>query len=104
MTQPQMALIYCNECNERYDSEQELWEHMKTSHRGFVSEQSAFQDDGAQTDSVEEQLGSSKEKWAKISAKLRDRVQARFDSEELDVIDRFIRFASQSSIFDDVCR
>jgi hypothetical protein len=104
MAQPQVARITCSECNGWYDSERELWDHLQTAHRRFVPEQCTFQHGGTQPDSVEDQLGTSKEEWAKVSVQLRNRVQVRFNPEELDAIDRFILLASQGSVFDDVCR
>ena len=104
MAQPQVARITCSQCNGWYDSERELRDHMQTAHRNFVSEQSTFQHGGAQPDSFKNQLGTSKEEWAKLSVQLRNRVQARFNPEELDAIDRFILLASQGSVFDHVCR
>jgi len=104
MAQPQMAPITCSQCNGWYDSERELRDHMQTAHRRFVSEQSTFQHGGTQPDSFKNQLGTSKEDWAKLSVQLRNRVQARFNPEELDAIDRFILLASQGSAFDQVCR
>ena len=104
MAQPQMAPITCSQCNGWYDSERELRDHMQTAHRRFVSEQSTFQHGGTQPDSFKNQLGTSKEEWAKLSVQLRNRVQVRFNPEELDAIDRFILLASQGSVFDQVCR
>jgi len=104
MAQPQMAPITCSQCNGWYDSERELRDHMQTAHRRFVSEQSTFQHGGTQPDSFKNQLGTSKEEWAKLSVQLRNRVQAHFNPEELDAIDRFILLASQGSVFDHVCR
>ena len=93
MAHPQVARITCSECNSYYASERELWDHMQEVHRRSVSEQSTFQ-----------RGGTSKEKWADLSVHLRNHVQVRFSSEELDVIDRFILLASQGSVFDHVCR
>ena len=104
MAQPQMARITCSQCNGWYNSESELRDHMQTAHRRFVSEQSTFQHGGTQPDSFENQLGTSKEEWAKLSVQLRNRVQVRFNPEELEAIDRFILLASQGSVFDHVCR
>jgi hypothetical protein len=104
MAHPQVARITCRECNGWYDSERELCEHMQTAHRRFVPEQSTFQHGGTQLDSLDDQFGTSKEEWAKVSVQLRNRVQVRFNPEELDAIDRFILLASQGSVFDDVCR
>jgi hypothetical protein len=104
MAQPQMARITCSQCNGWYTSESELRDHMQAVHRRFVSEQSTFQQGGAKPDSFEIQLRMSKEQWAKLSGQLRNRVQAHFEPQELDVIDRFILLASQGSIFDHVWR
>ena len=104
MAQPQVARITCSQCNGRYDSERELRDHMRTAHRRFVSEQGTFQHGGTQPDSFKNQLGTSKEEWAKLSVQLRNRVQARFNPEELDTVDRFILLASQDSVFDHLCR
>jgi hypothetical protein len=104
MAQPKVARITCRQCNGYYDSERELHDHMKTAHRRFITEQSALQHDGTQPDNLKNQLGTSKEDWAKLSVQLRNRVRARFNPEELDAIDRFILLASQGSAFDDVCR
>ena len=93
MAQPQMARITCSECNSWYASERELWDHVQEVHRRSVSEQSTFQ-----------RGGTLKEQWADLSVHLRNHVQVRFSSEELDAIDRFILLASQGSVFDDVCR
>jgi hypothetical protein len=102
MAQPQMAPITCNLCDGYYNSERELRDHMQTAHRRFVPEQNTFQSDRTLPDSFKNQLGTSKEEWAKLSVQLRNRVRARFKSEELDIIDRFILIASQGSVFDDV--
>jgi len=104
MAQPQAARITCGQWNGWYNSESELGDHMQTAHRRFVPEQSTFQNRGTQLDSFEDQLGTSKEEWAKLSVRLRNRVQARFKPEELDAVDRFILLASQDSVFDHVCR
>ena len=104
MAQPQMARITCSQCDGWYDSERELRDHMQAAHRRFVSEQSTFQQEGTQPDSSKNRLGTSKQEWAKLSVQLRNRVQARFNPEELDAIDRFILLASQGSVFDQVCR
>ena len=61
MAQPQLARIICNECNGWYDSERELYDHMQAAHLRFVSEQSTFEHDGTQPDSLKNQLGPSKE-------------------------------------------
>ena len=104
MAQPQVARITCSECNSWYASERELWDHMQTAHRKFVSEQSTFQHGGTQQISLKDLLRTSKEEWAKLSVQLRNRVQVRFNPEELDAIDRFILLASQGPVFDHVCR
>ena len=93
MAQPQLARIACSECNSFYASETELWDHMQEVHRWSVSEQSTFR-----------RGGTSKEEWANLSVHLRNHVQVRFNSEELDAIDRFILLASHGSVFDPVCR
>jgi hypothetical protein len=72
MAQPQMAPISCSLCNGFYDSEHELRDHMRAAHRRFVSEQSTFQHGGTQPDSFNNQLGTSKEEWAKLSVQLRN--------------------------------
>jgi len=102
MAQPQVARITCSQCNGRYDSERELRDHMQAVHRRFVPDQSTFQHGGTQPDSFKNQLGTSKEGWAKLSGQLRNQVQAHFNPEELDAIDRFILLASQDSVFDHV--
>src|SRR6266853_5867469 len=104
MAQPQTARITCSVCNGWYNSESELRDHMQSVHRRSVPEQSAFQQDGANPDSFEIQLRMSKEEWAKLSVQLRNRVQVRFNLEELDAIDRFILLGSQGSFFDHVRR
>ncbi len=104
MAQPQLARITCSVCNGWYNSESELRDHMQTVHRRFVSEQSTLQHGGSQPDSTKNQVGPSKEEWAKLSVQLRNGVQARFNPEELDAIDRFILLASQGSVFDHLCR
>ena len=104
MAQPQVARITCSQCNGWYDSERELWDHMKAAHHRFVPEQSTFQHGGTQPDRFEDQLGTTKEEWAKLSVQLRNRLQVRFNPEELDAFDRFILLASQGSVFDPVCR
>src|ERR1039458_10144414 len=95
MAQPQVARITCRECNGWYDSERELRDHMQTAHRRFDLEQSTFQDDGTQPDSFKNQIGMSREEWATLSVRLRNRIQARFNPEELDAIDRFILLRSE---------
>jgi len=72
MAQPQMAPITCNQCNGWYGSERELRAHMQAAHRRFVSEQSTFQHGGTQPDGFNNQLGTSKEEWAKLSVQLRN--------------------------------
>jgi|ERR1017187_1836914 hypothetical protein len=104
MAQPQLAQITCSLCNGWYVSERELRAHMQTVHRRFVSEQNTFQNDCTQQDSFKNQLGISKEEWARLSVQLRNRVISRFNQEELDAIDRFVLIASQDSVFNDVCR
>jgi hypothetical protein len=98
MAQPQVARITCSECNGWYNSELELRCHMQAAHRRFLSEPSTL------PDSLKIQLGISKDEWAIFSVQLRNRVQAHFNPEELDAIDRFILLAGQGSVFDDVCR
>ena len=102
MAQPQVARITCSQCNGWYDSERELWDHMNAAHRRFVSEQTDLPD--SPKIQLGTSLGTSKEEWAKLSVRLRNRVQARFNPEELDAIDRFILLASQGSVFDHVCQ
>jgi hypothetical protein len=104
MAQPQVARITCSLCNGWYNSELELRCHMQAAHRRFLSEQNTFQNDCTHQDSLKNQLGALKEEWAKLSVQLRNLVQARFNSEELDAIDQFILLASQASVFDRVCR
>ena len=104
MAQPQLARITCIVCNGWYDSESALHHHMQTAHRRFVLEQGALRQGGTHPDSSKNQLGTSKEGWAKLSLQLRNRIQARFNPEELDTIDRFILLASQGSVFDHPCR
>jgi hypothetical protein len=104
MAQPQAARITCPQCDGWYNSESELRNHMQTAHRRFVPEQSTFQHGGTQPDSFEDQLGTSKEEWARLSVRLRNRVQIRFNPEELDAIDRFILLASHDSVFDHLHR
>src|SRR5229473_7379290 len=100
MAQPQAARITCSQCNGWYNSEMELRDHMQAVHRRVVSDQSTFPHGGTQQDSFKNQLGTSKEQWANLSGELRNRVQAHFTPEELDVIDRFILLARQGSVFD----
>jgi hypothetical protein len=104
MAQPQVARITCSQCNGWYNSESELWNHMQTAHRRVVPERSTFQQSATQSDSLGIQPGTSKEEWAKLSVQLRNLVQARFNLEELDAIDRFILLGSQGSFFDHVRR
>ena len=104
MAQPQAARITCSQCNGWFDSERELRDHMQVAHRRFVSEQSTFLHGGPQPNGFKNRLGTSKEEWAKLSVQLRNRIQPRFNQEELDAIDRFILLASQGSVFDYVCR
>ena len=104
MAQPQAARITCSQCNGWYTSESELRDHMQAVHRRFGPEQSTFQHGGTQPYSFKNQLGPSKEEWARLSVQLRNGLQAHFNPEELDAIDRFIRLASQGPVFDDVCR
>ena len=103
MTQPRMARITCRQCNGLYDSERELYDHIRMAHRGFVSEQIRFQP-GTEPANFKTALGTTKEEWAKLSGQLRNRVQARFNVEELGAIDRFILLASQGSVFDQACK
>lgn len=56
MALPQMALIYCDECSGRFDSESELWDHMNTIHRRSVSELEPFRRGNTQSDSIEDQI------------------------------------------------
>jgi len=104
MPQPQVARITCSQCNGQYASERELCDHIKAAHRRSVSEQMILQHGDTQPDSSKNRIGPSKEEWARLSVKLRNRIQARFNAEELDAIDRFILLASQGSVFDDECR
>ncbi len=104
MAQPQAARITCIQCNGWFDSERELRDHMQVAHRRFVSEQITLPHGGPQANSFKNRLGTSKEEWAKLSVLLRNRIQSRFNQEELDAIDRFILLASQGSVFDYVCR
>jgi hypothetical protein len=61
MAHPQEARISCNECNGWYNSERELYEHMQTAHRRFVSNQSTFQTDRKQQDNLKHDPDPSKE-------------------------------------------
>ena len=104
MAKSQVARITCSLCNGWYNSESELHDHTQTAHRRSVSEPSTIQNGGIQPDSSKNQLGTSNEEWANLSVRLRNRLRARFNQEELDAIDRFILIASQGPVFDDVCR
>jgi hypothetical protein len=104
MAQPQLARITCSVCNGWYDSDSALRDHMQAAHRRFVLEQGTFQRGTAYPESDGNQLGTSNEGWAKLSAELRNLVRARFIEEELDTIDRFILIASQGSVFDHLRR
>lgn len=104
MPQPQEARIACRECNSYYATERELWEHLQEVHRRSVPEQSPFHHGGSQPGIHRNRFGISKEEWADLSVHLRNHILVRFNSEEIDVIDRFILLASQSSVFDGVCR
>ena len=92
MAQPKAARITCSECNGWYESENELWNHMRTVHRRFIPEPG-----------ISPRVGT-KEEWAKLSMQLKNRVQVHFNPEELEAIDRFILLASQGPVFDDLCR
>ena len=104
MAQPQPARITCSECNGWYVTERDLRDHMQTAHRRFVSQDSSLKQGAEQPDGLRNQVGTSKEEWAKLSGQLRIRLQARFNLEELDAIDRFILLASQASVFDPLRR
>jgi hypothetical protein len=78
MAQPGRAPITCSVCNGWYGSESELHDHMQAVHRRFVPEQTACQHGDTQPDNFKNQLGTSKEEWAKLSVQLRNRVQVRF--------------------------
>lgn len=104
MAQPQPARTTCNVCNGWYESERALRDHMQTAHRRFVFEQSTFRHGATQPDGVQNQLSISKEEWARLSVALRNSIKCRFNSEELDAVDRFILLASQGSVFDHLCR
>jgi hypothetical protein len=104
MAQPQPARITCTECNGWYVTERDLRDHMRTAHRRFVSDDGGPHPSVTQQDGLRNQVGTSKEEWAKISGQLRARLQARFNSDELDAIDRFILLASQASVFDPLRR
>ena len=102
MAKPQAARIICGQCDAWYYSEGELLNHIETSHRRYDLEKSTFRRGGARPDSLEERLGTLGEEWTRLSLQLRNKLQARFDHNELDAIDRFILIASQCSVFDDV--
>jgi hypothetical protein len=104
MAQPQEARITCSQCNSFYASESELWEHERESHRRSVPEQSTFQHGRSQPESFRNRFGTSKEEWGNLSVHLRNHVQVQFKPEELNAIDRFILLASQSTVFEEVCR
>jgi hypothetical protein len=104
MAQPQVARITCSVCNGWYNSESELRDHMQTVHRRVFLEESTSPHGGTQPDNIKDILSTSKEEWANLSVQLRNRVQTRFNPEELDAIDRFILLASQGSVFDQVRR
>jgi hypothetical protein len=96
MAYPQVARITCSECEGWYNSERELSDHMHAAHRRCISEPSAL------PDSPKPHPGASKEEWVILSVLLRNRVQERFNQEELEAVDRFILLAGQGSVFDDV--
>jgi hypothetical protein len=104
MAQSQVGRVICRQCDGWYNSECELRDHMQVAHRRFVSESSAFQRGGTQPGSSRSEIETLKGEWTELSVQLRNRVQARFNSEELDIIDRFILLASQRSVFDHVCQ
>jgi hypothetical protein len=104
MPQPQVARITCSQCNGLYASERELRDHIQAAHRRSAPEQITLQHGDTQPDSSKNRSGPSKEEWARLSVKLRNRIQARFNAEELDAIDRFILLTSQGSVFDDESR
>jgi hypothetical protein len=104
MVKAQVARITCSECEGWYSSERELRDHMQAAHRRFVSEPSTLQLGETQPDNSKNQHGTANDEWAKLSVQLRNRVQARFNPEELDAIDRFILLASQGSVFGPVRR
>ena len=104
MAQAQVARITCSLCSGWYISEREFRDHMQTVHRRFAPNQIAFQSDFAQQDGSKNQLGASKEEWARLSVRLRNRVRERFNQEELEAIDRFILVATHGSIFEDMFR
>src|ERR1700730_7384335 len=102
MAKPQAARIICGQCDAWYYSEGELLNHIETSHRRYDLEKSTFRHGGARPDSLGERLGTLGEEWTRLSLQLRNKLQARFDHNELDAIDRFILIASQCSVFDHV--
>jgi hypothetical protein len=104
MARPHVATITCSQCNGWYGSERDLWDHVQWAHCRSFSERSTFKRGGSQPDSSKDVPSTSKEEWAKLSLQLRDRIQVRFNPEELDIIDRFILLASQGSAFDEVGR
>jgi hypothetical protein len=104
MAQPKAVRITCSECNSFYASESELWEHMQEVHRRSISERSYFQHEATRTENQMNRFAASREEWANLTVHLRNHVQTRFKSEELDAIDRFILLASQGSVFDNVYR
>jgi hypothetical protein len=104
MAQPQLARTTCSVCDGWYDSERALSDHMQTAHRRFIFEQSTFRHGGTQPAGIKNQLSISKEEWAILSVALRNSIKDRFDSDELDTIERFILLASQGSVFDHLCR
>jgi hypothetical protein len=101
MAYPPGAQISCNECNGWYSSESELYNHMQTAHRRCAAQKLPLQHNYASPVSLKNQIGSPKEEWAKLSVQLRNRIRLRFNSRELEIIDRFILLASQGSVFDD---
>jgi hypothetical protein len=104
MVQAHVARIICGQCNAWYNSESELDYHIQTSHRWYDLEQSTFRRGGTQPARLEEQLGTLRKEWTRLSLQVRNQLQTRFDPDELDAIDRFILVASQSSVFDPICR
>jgi hypothetical protein len=104
MTQSQVGRIVCRQCDGWYNSENELRDHMQVAHRRFVSEPTSFQHGGTGRVSSKDEIETLKGEWTELSVQLRNRVEARFNSEELDIIDRFILLASQGAVFDHVCR
>jgi hypothetical protein len=104
MAQPHGSTITCSQCNGCYGSERELWDHMQRSHRRSFSEQSTSKQGASQPESSKDVPSTSNVEWAELSLQLRNRIQVRFNPEELDIIDRFILLASQGSAFDHVCR